>query len=223
MSRTWMAIEERVPEHSRAVHQYGVAAPVRHSKLVSSIVAELAAEPRSDAWLVAPSRRVARQWIDSIALAGIPVFNVRATTPRALSYDLAAASLAAAGRAVASPRASLVLLEKVLVNADRGGKLRYFTRPRSYRRLAERMLVSLAAIRTAGLTAGDVRGRQGFGDSPKGHDFALLLEAYAAALAASRLVDAADIAAAAVHVATEGPMPAGWSTTPPRWPRSAPW
>lgn len=211
MSRTWMAIEERVPGHSGAVRQHVAAGPVHRSTLVSSIVAELAAAPRTNAWLVAPSRRVARQWLDSIALSGTPVFNVRATTPRALCYDLAAASLAAAGHVVASSRASLVLLEKVLVNADRGGKLQYFARPRSYRRLAERMLVSLAAIRMAGLTAADIRGRQGFGDSSKGRDLALLLEGYAAALAAARLVDAADIAAAAVRVATEGPMPAGWN------------
>ena len=211
MSRTWMAIEERVPGRSSAVRQHVVEGPVLRSKLVSSIVAELAAEPRAEAWLVAPSRRVARQWIDSIALQGTPVFNVRATTPRALWYDLAAASLAAAGRAVASPRASLVLLEKVLVNADRDGSLRCFARPRSYRRLAERMLVSLAAIRMAGLTVRDIRSRPGFGESAKGHDIALLLEAYAAALAAARLVDAADIAVAALRVATEGPMPAGWN------------
>ena len=46
----------------------------------------------------------------------------------------------------------------------------------------------------AGLTPDKIRGRSGFGDTPKGHDHALLLERYAAELAAAKLVDAADVA-----------------------------
>ena len=114
MTRQWMAIEERVPEAESAVRQHASEprVPVRRSRLVQSIIDAIAAEPRAPIWIVAPSRRVGRQWIDAIALGGIPVFNVRATTPRALCYDLAAPSLAAAGLSVASTRASLVLLEK---------------------------------------------------------------------------------------------------------------
>jgi hypothetical protein len=126
MTQQWMAIEERVPGGAGAVRQHAPSAgiPVRRTRVVQSIIAAVAEEQRAPIWIVAPSRRVARQWIDAIALGGLPVFNVRATTPRALCYDLAAPALAGAGRSVASSRASLVLLEKVLVRADGGGRLR---------------------------------------------------------------------------------------------------
>jgi ATP-dependent helicase/nuclease subunit A len=210
MSRTWLAIEERVPGPTGAVRRHGGTGAASHATLITSIMAAIAEKPRALTWLIAPSRRVARQWIDTIALAGTPVFNVRATTPRAFAYDLAAAELTAAGKTVASPRASLVLLEKVLATAARGRDLRYFDRPRSYRRLAERMATSLAAIRMAGLTADDIRRRPGFGETHKAHDLALLLERYAAELEAARLVDAADVAATAIRVITTGPLPTSW-------------
>jgi ATP-dependent exoDNAse (exonuclease V) beta subunit/RecB family exonuclease len=212
MTLEWLAIEERVPKVTDAVRQATPAGEhaALASHLVQAISAALAHEPRAPAWLVAPSRRVARQWIDTIALGGTPVFNVRATTPRALCFDLAAPALARIGRVVASPRASLVLLEKVLVATDVAQRLRYFSTPRSYRRLAERMRVSLSAIRMAGLTADDIRRRPGFGDSKKGHDLALLLEGYAAALAAEQLVDAADVAVLARDTVTAGQLSPTW-------------
>jgi hypothetical protein len=185
MAQQWMAIEERVPGNDGAVRQHAPSAdaPSRRSRIVESIIAAVEEEQRAPIWLVAPSRRVARQWIDAVALGGLPVFNVRATTPRALCYDIAAPLLTALGRSVASQRASLVLLEKVLVTADRGGRLRYFKSPRSYRRLTERMFASLSALRMASVAAEDVRRRDGVAGTTKGHDIALLLEAYAAELA----------------------------------------
>jgi len=211
MTKTWMAIEERVPGADGAVRRHlpesGV--PVRRSRLVQSIIDAVAAEPRSPAWLVAPSRRVGRQWIDTIALGGVPVFNVRATTPRALCYDLAAPSLAAAGLSVASSRASLVLLEKVLLDADRGGRLQYFKSPRSYRRLADRMWASVSALRMAGITADAMRQRERV-DARKRHDIAFLLEHYAAELATEKLADAADVASMALDTVRAGRVTGEW-------------
>jgi ATP-dependent exoDNAse (exonuclease V) beta subunit len=209
MAQQWMAIEERVPGNDGAVRQQAASAdaPSRRSRIVESIIAAVEEEQRAPVWLVAPSRRVARQWIDAVALGGLPVFNVRATTPRALCYDIAAPLLTALGRSVASQRASLVLLEKVLVTADRGGRLRYFKSPRSYRRLTERMFASLSALRMASVVAEDVRRRDGVAGTTKGHDIALLLEDYAAELAAENLADAADIAAIALAMARADQLP----------------
>jgi hypothetical protein len=209
MAQQWMAIEERVPGNDGAVRQQAASAdaPVRRARIVESIIAAVEEEQRAPVWLVAPSRRVARQWIDAVALGGLPVFNVRATTPRALCYDIAAPLLTALGRSVASQRASLVLLEKVLVTADRGGRLRYFKSPRSYRRLTERMFASLSALRMASVVAEDVRRRDGVAGTTKGHDIALLLEDYAAELAAENLADAADIAAIALAMARADQLP----------------
>lgn len=211
MTKTWMAIEERVPGADGAVRQHASepGVPVRRSRLVQSIIDAVAAEPRAPIWIVAPSRRVGRQWIDTIALGGMPVFNVRATTPRALCYDLAAPSLTAAGLSVASARASLVLLEKIMLHADRGGRLQYFASPRSYRRLAERTWASLFALRMAGITADDVRRRERV-DAKKRHDIALLLEEYAAVVADEKLADAADVASMALDTVRADHVSAEW-------------
>ena len=68
MTLEWLAIEERVPKVTDAVRQATPAgehaAPASH--LVQVIAAALADEPRKPLWLVAPSRRVARQWIDTL-------------------------------------------------------------------------------------------------------------------------------------------------------------
>jgi cell division inhibitor SulA len=100
MTQQWMAIEERVPGKDGAVRQHVASAdaPVRRARIVESIIAAVKEEQRAPIWLVAPSRRVARQWLDAVALGGLPVFNVRATTPRALCYDIAAPLLTALGR-----------------------------------------------------------------------------------------------------------------------------
>ncbi len=211
MASDWIALEELVPGSGSAARLHSPSPSQPHpAAVIASLRAMLAAVPRAATWLVAPSRRVARQWLDSIALGGTPVFNVRATTPRALGFDLAAAALASRGLTVASQRASLVLLEKAIVGAARAGELGYFSRPRSYRRLTERMLASLTAIRMAGLTAQTIRGREGFGSKPKWRDLAILLERYAAELAAAKLVDAADVTATAVSVVAAGSVPPGW-------------
>ena len=208
MTQAWMAIDERVPKSDRSVRRPppNGSEPV-HSRFAHSLIAAVGREHRAACWLVGPSRRVARQWLDTIALSGTPVFNVRVTTPRALCFDIAAPALTTAGRVVASPRAALVLLEKVIATADRAGRLRYFSSPRSYRRLAERMFASLSALRMAGISAEEVRRRPGFGDTPKAHDIGLLLAEYDAALASENLFDAAAIAATALETVRAGRTP----------------
>lgn len=206
----WIAIEERVPAPTGttlpAVPRSGPAA----CRLVQSIIESLAQKPRAPGWLVAPSRRVARQWIDQVAMVGTPVFNLRGTTSRAIAYDLAADSLATRNRRLASPRASLVLLESILTEADQSRQLRYFANPRSYRRLAEGMLESISAIRMAGLSADSIRHRPGFGTTDKGRDLTHILDAYAKALDASQLVDAADVALIALEQVTAGAISEEW-------------
>ncbi len=209
MTTDWLAIEEPVPQADEAIAVHAAAgsrAPQR-SRLVESLAAVLNEHRGECLWLIAPSRRVGRQWLDTLARTGMPVFGVRPTTLRALAFDLAAAELTAAGLAVASQRASLVLLETVLRRAATEGALRAFTAIPSEGRLAERMLPSLVAIRMAGLDAEAVRRRKPFGATPKGHDIATLLDRYAAALADENLVDAADVIRTAIRAAKQNRLP----------------
>ncbi len=212
MATEWLALEEPVPQADGAIAIHtasGSRAPQR-CRLVESLAAVLAQHPGETPWLIAPSRRVGRQWLDTLARTGRPVFGVRPTTLRALALDLAAAELAAAGLTVASQRASLVLLEAVLRRAANEGVLQAFTSIPSARRLAERMLPSLLAIRMAGLDAEAIRSRKSFGASPKGHDIAILLGRYAEALAGENLVDTAAVTRAAIRVVEQDRLPHGF-------------
>ncbi len=210
MPREWMAIEERVPGSSGQLPRADGRPKHAPCRLVQAIIATRAKNPRAPAWLVAPTRRVAQQWIDQIALAGTPVFNLRGTTPQALAYDLAAETLATQGRRTASPRATLVLLERVIVEADRTGLLRAFARPRSYRRLAETMLGSISSLRMAGLSSAAIRKRPGFGETDKAHDLACILDGYTKALDEADLVDAADVTRIAMANVAAGVMSPEW-------------
>lgn len=62
-------------------------------------LADLAAVVREhrirEKWLLAPSRRIGQQWIDRLALAGVPTLNIHLFTLRSLTLQLAAPGLAA--------------------------------------------------------------------------------------------------------------------------------
>ena len=210
MTRQWMIIEERVPGPDAAISRHSVLR--QHdsdcSPFIQSIIDILLTDPNVPTWLVAPNRRVAHQWMDRVAFSGHPVFNVHATTPNALCFDLAAPTISDIGCTVASKQASLVLLEKVIRKADQEKKLRYFVSPRSYSQLAELMLKSLSAIRMAGLSADAVRGTEVFGQTHKGADIALLLDDYAAILREEKLLDSSDITTIAKGIVQNGQLPA---------------
>ena len=210
MTRQWMIIEERVPRPDAAISRHSVLRQHASdcSPFIQSIIDILLTEPNVPTWLVAPNRRVAHQWMDRVAFSGHPVFNVHATTPNALCFDLAAPTISDIGCTVASKQASLVLLEKVIRKADQEKKLRYFVSPRSYSQLAELMLKSLSAIRMAGLSADAVRGTEVFGQTHKGADIALLLDDYAAILREEKLLDSSDITTIAKGIVQNGQLPA---------------
>lgn len=220
MKSKLLAIEERVPGPDGAIRLYvpgeahgaeALRRPYR-SRFVQALADAIAARDRRPSLLVGPSRRVARQWIDTIARTGMPVFNVHTATPQSLCYNLAADGLAVAGLAVASPQMGVNLVEKVLREAIAGGRLHYFPQPPSFRRLAERMLATLSAMRMAGLDSEMVLAKKPFGQSPKAHDLACLLDAYEAQLKAENLADAAIVASMARMAADDERVPFDWDT-----------
>ena len=70
--------------------------------------------PLDEKRLVAPSRRIGNQWLDTAARAGHPALNVRVETLRSLAVELAAPALANASLEVAPRRAELILIDSVL-------------------------------------------------------------------------------------------------------------
>jgi len=217
MAAKVLAITERVPGPTNAIRVQAADGrepgrrPCR-STFVQALAEAIAARDRKAVLVVGPSRRVARQWIDTIARTGTPVFNAHVTTPRAMCYDLAADALAAAGLTVASPQAKLTIVENILATAFATGSLEYFPRPPSVPRLAKRVLTTLSALRMTDLNATEVRGRKPFGATSKARDIAFLLESYDRALKAAQLVDGAGVAVLAHEVVTAGQLQGRWDS-----------
>ena len=202
MASKLLVIEERVPGPDHAVRLHvpnggngdGSTRLPHRSGFIAGLSDAIAALDRRPCLLLGPNRRVARQWIDTIARTGMPVFNVHVSTPRALCYDLAVDGLVASGLSVASHQVGVNLVEKVLREAIADKRLKYFPAPRSLRRFAERMASTLTAMRMADLDAKKVLATKPFGNTPKARDLAYLLDAYIAQLDSEKLADATTIA-----------------------------
>ncbi len=211
----WHALEVPVPVASRLVRSRGGlpgrAAP-QANRLLESLAAALpdialerATETVADpAWLIAPSRRIGHQWLETLVRLGHGIANVHVTTVSALAFDIVADALAATGTTLAPPRAKLVAVERVL-DESRPDLRSFAGAEGSLRRLAERVLSSLESLRAAGLAPRDVA--RSLGRSDKAHDLGLLLERYTAALRAMNLTDQAGEIALAIAEVEAGRVP----------------
>jgi len=109
---------------------------------------------------------------------------------------------------LAPPRAKLVAVERAL--ADSRHELRSFAAAAGpTRRLAERLLQSLEALRNAGLSSRDVS--LGLRHSDKAHDLCILLDRYVATLGDLSLIDQAGELALAIEQVRAGKLPAKFS------------
>lgn len=208
---SWHALEVPVPAQSRLGTVAG-GLPGRTALAANTIVqAIVAAIAESNAetvtpamWLIAPSRRVGNEWLETAVRLGHPLANIHVTTVSALAFDIVAERLAAAGLELAPPRAKLVAVERVLTEGR--GELRSFAAAvGSTRRLAERLLHSLESLRLAGLSSRDVA--RGLRHSDKAHDLCILLDRYEAALGDLELVDQAGELALAIDCVRSGNLP----------------
>lgn len=209
-------IEVAVPEVSRLATAVGGIPgrePPQTNRLLESIVAALAVASTDDAippstWLVAPSRRVGNQWLETLARTGHPTANVHVTTVSALAYDIVAASLARQSLQLAPRRAKVIAIEQLLVE-HRNKLASLATAAGSVRRRAERVLQSIEALRAAGLTSAQVA--RGLRHTAKARDLALLMDGYQARLHEMKLVDVADELLSAAEHARARQLPASLS------------
>ncbi len=211
-SPAWHALEVPVPASSRLGMVAGGLpgrAPPQANTLSRSLIAaldEIVARGGGSAWLVAPSRRVGQEWVETIVRLGHPVGDLHVTTLPALAFDIVADTLAASGTALAPPRARLVAVERML-EESRGDLESFRDVIGPLRRLAERVLVSLEALRASGLTSGDLVAA--LGHTARARDIGLLLDRYTASLEAVNLIDqSGEFALAIDHVATGRVPPA---------------
>jgi ATP-dependent helicase/nuclease subunit B len=146
-------------------------------------------------WLIAPTRRVGYQWLDSVALAGCSPFNFHVKTFRSLSLDIAATRMKESATSLADPIQNEVLMGRVF------GKLRkpegegYLLGLPPGPGLNSVLSGAVRDLRLAGITARDLKPEDfhGKGSSrglvTKARELISILECYEAELAANRLVD----------------------------------
>jgi hypothetical protein len=154
-------------------------------------------------WLIAPSRRVGHQWLDSLALGGESAVNVHIKTLRSMAVDLASPVMVEQQATLISPQGTLFLMDRVLRRLPKG-RLKYLSSANVDRRLAETVLSSIQAVRLAGLDALNLD-RDSLEVRAKSEDLAIIAAEYAKDLASERLVDYPHVLQMAIDRLTSSP------------------
>ncbi len=140
--------------------------------------------------LIAPSRRVAHQWLDQVTLAGFPVVNVRVETMRSLALRIVAGAPDSGPAAFLWGPARRIVAAAAWQEAMRAGG-GYLSAVRTTPRLLALVERTLADLRMAGLSARDLADDR-FEQPAKGSELRALLAAYEQELARRGLVDHAE-------------------------------
>ncbi|MBI2192621.1 MAG: PD-(D/E)XK nuclease family protein [Planctomycetes bacterium] len=148
-------------------------------------------------WVVAPSLRAGRQWIESVARAGTPVLNARPRTLMNLALDLAGPEIAAANLAILSGRGGEILTGRIFDDLKQGG-IQYLAKLDASPRLSEALFASIRSIRMAGLGPRTIS-PSAFRVTSKGREILQLLEAYLEELDASHRIDRAGVLQLAIE------------------------
>jgi len=142
-------------------------------------------------WLLAPSRRVGFQWLDSVARSGQPLLNVRVKTLRQVVLDLAAGEMARKGLTFLGGVEGEVLVDRVFgrLRAAGGG---YTTGLEPSPGLTRTLVQAIRDLRLAGLRSPNVKAGA-FEVKRKGEEIRQLLLEFEKALESERVVDDAEL------------------------------
>jgi ATP-dependent helicase/nuclease subunit A len=147
---------------------------------------------------------VGLQWIETLVRSGHPVVNLQITTISALAFDVIATKMSTESLLVASTRAKVAIIERLLrTHADTFESLSGAVV--STRRLAERVLQSVEALRMAGLSPDQVGGA--LAAQAKARDLAALMREYDAELNKLKLIDQAGQLVRAAETIRLGDIP----------------
>jgi ATP-dependent helicase/nuclease subunit B len=132
----------------------------------------------AEKWLLAPSLRVGRQWLDAVNRSGQPCVNVRVKTLKVMALELADPEKARQGTVLLSDRGAVLLLDRVctlLANTNSG----YLLKDQRSAGLSEAMHSSLTDLQLAGLNQSAID-PDAFEDLAKGTELRKVLDAYQA-------------------------------------------
>ncbi len=174
---------------------------------MNTLASELATVCRdhllSEKWLIAPSRRVGHQWLNSLALGGESAVNVHIKTLRSMAVDLASPVMLERQATLVSPQGALFLMDRVLRRLPKG-RLKYLERAAGDQRMAETVLSSSEAVRLAGLDPLNLD-HGCLEVHAKSEDFAAIAAVYAKDLASEQLIDYSDVLQMAIDRLTDSP------------------
>lgn len=140
-------------------------------------------------WLIAPSRRVAHQWLDQVTRGGGPVVNVRVQTMRTVALELLRPALATGEMNLLAPAVRCLVVAEAWHRAIRADG--YLGQVRLTPRLIALAGGTLGDLRMAGLGPDAVRVDH-FEEAQKGRELKALLVEYQAELKRRKLIDYAD-------------------------------
>ncbi|MBW7996619.1 MAG: PD-(D/E)XK nuclease family protein [Candidatus Glassbacteria bacterium] len=159
--------------------------------LTSAIADFCRTHPADEKWLIAPTRRVGYQWIDSVAAGDCPVLNLHVRTLRGAAASLAAPRLESGGFEILNSRSALLLTGR-LFQSRRTGEGGYLFSLRPTPALIARFSRLLEEFRLAGLKPDELAGRA-FENGLKGRELSALLENYLEFLEREKLADYAGL------------------------------
>ena len=140
-------------------------------------------------WLIAPSRRIAHQWLDQVTRAGVPVVNVRVQTTRTVALELLRPALATGEIRLVTPAARRLAVAEAWHQAMQADG--YLGQARLTPRLLALAEGTLGDLRMASLGPQALSADR-FEEAQKGRELKALLGAYQAQLKRLHLIDHAD-------------------------------
>lgn len=156
-------------------------------------------------WLLAPSRRIGFQWMDSVARSGRPLLNLRVKTIASMTLELASPLLEKRGLSLVRGPGLEVLVDRVVARLP-GEGYGYLSRLEAGPSLVLAVGATLRDMRLAGLSCGELEAGS-FEVPAKGRELALLLQVYEDELRRGCLVDYADALRAAADSLRDGRSP----------------
>jgi RecB family exonuclease len=177
------------------------------NRFLSCLADACAAEPLTEKWLLAPSRRVGFQWLDTLARSGQAVLNVRVETVRTMALKLAAPELEHRGLGFLRGWRVELLVDGLLARLKSQQKGEGYLRAAGAAAgLTAEVAAVLRDLRLAGLSARGLKPGP-FEVRSKGREIAFLLAEYERDLRTGKLADYAEVLRIAAARASQGGSP----------------
>jgi RecB family exonuclease len=160
--------------------------------------------PVDEKWLLAPSRRIGFQWLDSVTRSGQPVLNVRVKTLQHAAFDLAMSEIERQGKSYLTGVRAELIVQRIFVEIKEAGE-GYFTALEPSPGLTNALLSTIRDIRLSGMKAAHLT-PDTFEVNSKGLETKEILSRYEQELETARFVDYADVLRIATERLTGNPL-----------------